>query len=342
MLSITDVQGRRLADLMELNDEDVMLVAEYREFFAERADKIVADFYAKVLGVEDIKAKFLAHGDIEHNSAMQKRYFLSVFEGKIDDGYIAYRKKVGSMHARIKLSPEDYISFYRFYTAEAIGRLSDLPGLSGRQAVRLAAAIIRIALFDMALTIQQYSRDNDQKQKKELEGQLSQVADHVAAVSSGVATVSNGFGNAARSLAAANQETVGLAAGLKAQMQEIEVMNRVIHRIADQTNLLGLNAAIEAAHAGDMGRGFSVVADEVRRLAAESRESAKGIAANIAALKSSILRILEQSQAVAQIGEQQAVGADNLTSAIQEISVLVNDLKQLSDQVFGERGHGRA
>lgn len=337
MLNIADSEARRFADLIGLDEGDIKLVAGYSEVISGFADQIVADFYAKVFSVNDIKAKFLAHGDLEHNRAMQKRYFLSVYAGRIDDHYVAYRRKVGSIHARIKLLPEDYISFYRFYTVETIQKLGDLADLSGQQAARLAAAIVRVALFDMALTIRQYSRDNDDKQRQELDGRLSEVASHIATVTSGVAAVSGDFGNAARSMAAANQETVELAVGLKEQMQEIEAMNRVIHRIAEQTNLLGLNAAIEAAHAGDMGRGFSVVADEVRRLAAESRESAKKIATNIAALKANILRILEQSESVAQIGGQQAVGADSLTGAIAEISVLADELQQLSDEVFGKR-----
>lgn len=72
---------------------------------------------------------------------------------------------------------------------------------------------------------------------------------------------------------------------LKEKSNEIRKISEFITGISDQTNLLSLNAAIESARAGEAGRGFSVVADEIRKLAAQSRESANSIAVIIKELQ---------------------------------------------------------
>ncbi|MBU2702029.1 putative protein YukE [Sporomusaceae bacterium BoRhaA] len=131
-----------------------------------------------------------------------------------------------------------------------------------------------------------------------------------------------------------------LSANATQQVSTTDHILTVIQNIANQTNLLGLNAAIEAARVGEMGRGFSVVAEEVRKLAVSSAGSAGEINKILSSLTQSIQQISGEMEQVDTISTSQAAAIQKLTVHSQELSALSEQLSSLTAHLYDENKRG--
>ncbi len=253
----------------------------------------------------------------------------------------------GDLTRRLDVNGKDEIAHLATAFNTFAGKIHNLVVEVSSSTSQLAAASEELSLITHETTNGVVSQQSD----------IDQVATAINELAATVQEVNNNAQSAASAADQANVHTQDGSKVVKTSItgignlaQEIEQASTVIHQleqdtdaigevlavirgIADQTNLLALNAAIEAARAGEQGRGFAVVADEVRTLASRTQESTQEIQQTIEQLQSGARNAVQAMDTSREMAESSVSQASQTGQALDEITTAVSTINDMNSMI---------
>jgi hypothetical protein len=166
----------------------------------------------------------------------------------------------------------------------------------------------------------------------EQQDKLRQISEEFASAFQEVLSSIDSISYEAQQLSSLSHQLNTFGANSEKDLKDVGKITNYIKKVSDQANLLGLNASIEAARAGQAGLGFSVVAEEIRKLSDNTKVSADDINQTIDRTNGTIEEMLNCVQNVSKASEEQAAAIEEIIATMQELSARVQELAEMASR----------
>lgn len=308
---------------------------------------ILEGFYAWILAtpklkgiVEQTRGSRSVGQLVEHLTSAQIAHWSKRLQEGPNENYHARIKAIGDAHMRIGLTLDFFIDGYRYILSESTARLD--PVLDEHPEIRIAVlkALECLVLDDLNNIANAYHAAIAQKSDTQMENITQTLNGRVGTAVSTIATATEELSSTAKSIAgqleegskridrAATQsgEARTMANRLTEMAAKIDEIVDFISNISRQINLLALNASIEAARAGDAGRGFSVVADEVKKLANSTGQATEEVRTQIEQISSGVSVVSQAINGLAETVSSMQELTHAISGTMKEQTIATNDI----------------
>lgn len=359
--------------MIGLTAQDLAAIKYLKPYVLEHIEEIVQQFYTNLGQEASLMQIINDHSTIDRLKGTLTRHLSEMFSGVIDRKFVEQRKIIAHVHVRVGLQPKWYMCAFQDLLLSLARVLFDHTNSKEEYSTLLLAVTKMLNLEQqLVLEAYQLELERvrlaEEAKKEEVRRKVRETADELAAVTEQTSTAldqiavqsaqivglaQQGAATAAlteegsqsgktqldlqrktmHNMEARMRQAEGEMGALRNASDKIQEIVEIVAGIADQTNLLALNAAIEAARAGEQGRGFAVVADEVRKLSEQTKDSVSGVHGLIAETKQGIVHIAQSMQSVKELVEESVKEIESVARSFDHIFASMTVLKGQTNEI---------
>ncbi|WP_035178343.1 globin-coupled sensor protein [Alkalihalobacterium bogoriense] len=355
--------------ISNVTDMDLHILRSLKPYVEEEIVPIMDEFYESLMVSPTLQAIIQNHSTVERLKITLREHIVEMFTGVIDDSFINKRINIAKAHVRIGLEQKWYLCAYQnllnalmtlvekyvfdraemMVSCQAIAKLISLEQQIVLEAFDEISSEARekeeqtkkevVALIENTSTslgglaeqtnssIQEATAQSEDVASKSKIGTelVLQVQKRATTGNKQISEIMDVFANIQSMTKAMSTNSVHL----EKTSSEIKEIVTIVQAIANQTNLLALNAAIEAARAGEHGKGFAVVADEVRKLSEQTNNSVEGVQALIEETNG---RIQTNNEYLTQVEQVVVESHEKITNMTKLLTDIVEQMNASSDK----------